>query len=62
MKPLRPILRRIRRNLVAGFTEGTSVDEAARTWVAIVCERRLADPNTTEAEKANIQAFAVRHA
>lgn len=59
---LRPVLRRIRRNLVAGFMEGTTIDEAARKWVAIVCQRRLTDPNTTAAEKVNIEAFAVRHA
>jgi aminoglycoside phosphotransferase (APT) family kinase protein len=59
---LRPILRRIRRNLVAGFIAGTTIDEAARTWIAVVCERRVTDPNTTATEKTNIAAFAARHA
>jgi len=55
---LRPIVRRIRQSLVAGFMEGTPIDEVARGWVSLACERRLADPNTTETEKRNIHAFA----
>jgi aminoglycoside phosphotransferase (APT) family kinase protein len=54
--PLRPVLRFIRRNLVRGFT--ADMDGAAQSWVARVCERRLADPNTTAAEAANIERFA----
>jgi len=57
---LRPIVRRVRRSLVAGFIKGIPIDDAARTWVGVVCERRLADPNTTAAEKANVAAFASR--
>ncbi len=55
---LRPLVRLIRRRLVSGFIEGVTIDDAARRWVTIVCERRLADPNTTEAERVNIAAFA----
>ncbi len=57
---LRPIVRRIRRSLVAGFIEGTPIDDAARAWVQVVCERRIGDPNTTAAEKANVRKFAER--
>ncbi|MCY7300479.1 MAG: phosphotransferase [Ilumatobacteraceae bacterium] len=55
---LRPIVRRTRQSLVAGFMEGTPTDEVARGWVSVACERRLTDPNTTETEKRNIHAFA----
>lgn len=58
---LRPVIRRIRRNLVAGFIQGITIDERARGWIRFACERRLADPNTTGAEKANITAFAAQH-
>ncbi len=57
---LRPIVRLIRRRLVTGFIEGTPMDDAARSWVSVVCDRRLADPNTTAAEQRNIHAFARR--
>ena len=57
---LRPIVCRVRRSLVAGFIKGIPIDDAARAWVGVVCERRLADPNTTAAEKANVAAFASR--
>ncbi len=55
---LRPLTRLVRRRLVAGFIEGTPIDDAARAWVSVVCERRIADPNTTTAERANVRTFA----
>ncbi len=58
---LRPIARFVRRRLVAGFIEGTPVDGAASAWLNVVCERRIADPNTTAAEKADIRTFAAHH-
>jgi len=56
---IRPVLQRVRRNLTNGFIADTPLTETARSWVDIVCERRLADPNTTEIEKRQIREFAV---
>ena len=58
---LRPVVQRVRRNLTNGFVVGTTLDEVARSWVSRVCERRLADPNTTTTEKLNIRTFAATH-
>lgn len=58
---LHPVVRRIRRNLTNGFIAGTALDDAAQAWVSVVCDRRLADPNTTAAERPRVRAFAARH-
>ncbi|HQZ32858.1 MAG TPA: phosphotransferase [Ilumatobacteraceae bacterium] len=57
---LRPVTRLVRQRLVAGFIEGTAIDDQAAAWVSVTCDRRLADPNTTEVEKRNIHTFAAR--
>ncbi len=59
---IRPVLQRVRRNLTNGFIADTPLTQTARSWVGLVCERRVADPNTTEAEKRNIHAFLAANA
>lgn len=59
---LRPVLRRIRRNLTEGFIGDTPIDDHARGCIAEVCARRLRDPNTLERERVEVRAFAARHA
>ena len=58
---LRPAVRRVRRNLTNGFVASTTLDDTARSWVSLVCERRMADPNTTETEKVSVRAFAANY-
>lgn len=58
---LRPVLARIRRSLTDAFIADTPLDDTARAWIGTVCLRRLDDPNTTDAEKLSIHAFAERH-
>jgi aminoglycoside phosphotransferase (APT) family kinase protein len=58
---LRPLERRVRRNLTGGFIEGTPIDDAARRWIGRVCEQRLRDPNAHDHEKARVRAFAAEH-
>ena len=59
---LRPALRLIRRNLTDGFIGDTVIDDRARHWIAVVCERRLKDPNTRPAEQVAVREFAAQHA
>ena len=59
---LRPILRRVRRNLTEGFIGDTVIDDRARRSIAVVCERRLKDPNCRPAEQVAVRAFAAQHA
>ena len=58
---VRPLVRRIRRSLVTNFIKDITIDDATRELVNVVCARRIADPNTTDAERMNIVAFAARH-
>ena len=58
---LRPALRRIRHQLTAGFIGDTPIDDHARRCIAEVCERRLRDPNTRDAEQVAVRAFADQH-
>ena len=58
---IRPVLQRVRRNLTNGFIADTPLTQAARSWVDPVCERRAADPNTTESERQLIREFAATH-
>lgn len=59
---LRPILTRVRRNLTDGFIGDTVIDDHARHWISVVCERRLQDPNTRPAEQVAVRKFAAEHA
>jgi aminoglycoside phosphotransferase (APT) family kinase protein len=58
---LRPVLRRIRAALVRGFLEHLVVDDDARRWVTLVCDRRLQDPNTRDDERVRVREFAEAH-
>lgn len=58
---LRPLLQRVRNALTDAFVERTPIDDAARRWIAAVCELRLADPNAYDREKARVRAFAATH-
>jgi len=61
--PLRPILQRVRQRLTEGYLGGTPVatDPDARRWLAVVCERRLLDPNVLEHERDQVRALAARY-
>ncbi len=58
---LRPLLQRVRRALTDGFIGRTPIDDAARRWIARVCESRLADPHAFAEEKDRVRAFAAAY-
>ncbi len=58
---LRPMVRRIRGALVRGFIEHLTVDGDTGRWVALVCARRLQDPNTRDDERVRVRQFAATH-
>lgn len=58
---LRPLVSRIRRSLVNNFSADITVDDGMREMVSVVCARRIADPNTTDSERASVLAFAARY-
>lgn len=59
---VRPIARQVRRALVKGYLhERDPSGEIAAPWVALACERRLADPATRPEEIVRVRQFAATH-